>query len=86
MRRLVMLLPDFVIRLAVDTGGGRFHVEWDPQAPVTPLGQLVFFAQFPAVGPLFADWVRDCPLRYQSISPFNRNPGKRHGAGRRRDR
>src|ERR1051326_8831538 len=34
----------------VDTVGRRFHVEWDPDAPVTPLGQLVFFAQFLAAG------------------------------------
>lgn len=61
-----ILPPDLVARLAVDTGGGRFHVEWDAQAPVTPLGQLVFFAQFLAAGGLFGDWVRDCPLRYES--------------------
>ena len=61
-----LLPPELVQRLAVDTGGGRFHVEWDPQAPVTPLGQLVFFAQFLAAGGLFAGWVRECPLRYQS--------------------
>ena len=24
--------------LPVDTHGRRFHVEWDPHAPVTPLG------------------------------------------------
>jgi hypothetical protein len=29
--------------VAVDTFGGRVHVEWDPQAAVTPLGQLPFF-------------------------------------------
>ena len=29
--------------LPVDTYGGRIHVEWDPQAAVTPLGQLPFF-------------------------------------------
>lgn len=52
--------------LAVDTLGGRFHVEWDAQAPVTPLGQLVFFAQFLAAGGLYGDWVRTCPLRFTS--------------------
>jgi hypothetical protein len=52
--------------LAVDTLGRRFHVEWDPQAPVTPLGQLVFFAQFLAAGGLYGDWVRTCPLRFTS--------------------
>jgi hypothetical protein len=52
--------------MAVDTVGRRFHVEWDPQAPVTPLGQLVFFCQFLAAGGLYAKWVADCPLRYTS--------------------
>ncbi len=32
--------------LPVDAGGGRYHVQWDDSAPVTPPGQLVFFAQF----------------------------------------
>ena len=28
---------------ALDTFGGRIHVEWDPAAAVTPLGPLPFF-------------------------------------------
>jgi hypothetical protein len=52
--------------MAVDTVGRRFHVEWDPVAPVTPLGQLVFFCQFLAAGGLYSKWVADCPLRYTS--------------------
>ena len=52
--------------LIVDTPGRRFHVEWDPLAPVTPLGQLVFFSQFLATAGLFADYVRTCPLRFTS--------------------
>lgn len=52
--------------LAVDTHGRRFHVEWDPHAPVTPLGQLVFFSQFLATAGLFRDWVRACPLAFTS--------------------
>lgn len=50
----------------VDTVGRRFHVEWDPQAPVTPLGQLVFFWQFLSTSGLYAEWVARCPLRYVS--------------------
>src|SRR5687768_12654428 len=61
-----LLSAELVQRLAVETGGGRLHVEWDPQAPVTPMGQLVFFWQFLAAGGLFADWVRECPLKYES--------------------
>jgi hypothetical protein len=52
--------------MAVDTVGRRFQVEWDPAAPVTPLGQLVFFCQFLAAGGLYSKWVADCPLRYSS--------------------
>lgn len=52
--------------LAVDTHGRRFHVEWDPDAPVTPLGQLVFFSQFLATAGLFSDWVKHCPLQFSS--------------------
>ena len=52
--------------LTVETHGRRFHVEWDPQAPVTAMGQLVFFSQFLATGGLFSEWVRTCPLRFSS--------------------
>ena len=52
--------------LTVDTVGRRFHVEWDPLAPVTPLGQLVFFCQFLAASGLYAQWVSGCPLVYSS--------------------
>src|SRR6266446_10228537 len=53
-------------RRAVDVHGGRTHVEWDPHAPVTPLGQLVYFRQFLATGGVYAQWVADCPLCYVS--------------------
>jgi len=56
------LLPS----ISVDTINHRFHVEWDPDAPVTPLGQLVFFCQFLAAGGLYSEWVKECPLRYTS--------------------
>ncbi len=52
--------------LAVDTLGGRVHVEWDEQAPVTPLGQLVFFCQFLNVSELFSRYCADAPLSYSS--------------------
>jgi len=52
--------------IAVDTYGGRVHVEWDPQAAVTPMGQLPFFIDFLKTADLFAPWVRDCPLAYAS--------------------
>jgi hypothetical protein len=52
--------------LPVDTIGRRFHVEWDPSAPITPMGQLVFFSQFLATSGLYSKWVSSCPLRYTS--------------------
>lgn len=52
--------------LPVDTYGGRIHVEWNPQAAVTPLGQLPFFIEFLKTSELFAPWVQGCPLTYQS--------------------
>ncbi|MDF0675732.1 MAG: hypothetical protein P0120_15640 [Nitrospira sp.] len=52
--------------IALDTFGGRIHVEWDPAAAVTPLGQLPFFIEFLKVSGVFEAWVADCPLVYQS--------------------
>jgi hypothetical protein len=60
--------------VAVDTFGGRVHVEWDPQAAVTPLGQLPFFTEFLQVSGLFDPWVEDCPLHLRSPNaPSNRD-------------
>ncbi|MBF0447228.1 MAG: transposase, partial [Magnetococcales bacterium] len=52
--------------VAVDTFGGRLHVEWDPQAAVTPLGQLPFFIEFLKTADLFEPWVEESPLEYKS--------------------
>lgn len=52
--------------IALDTFGGRIHVEWDPTAAVTPLGQRPFFIEFLKVSGVFDRWVSDCPLEYQS--------------------
>jgi len=52
--------------LAVETFGGRVHVEWDPEAAVTPLGQLAFFVEYLKQGGLFDPFVADCPLSYSS--------------------
>jgi hypothetical protein len=60
--------------VAVDTFGGRVHVEWDPQAAVTPLGQLPFFTEFLQVSGLFDPWVESCPLVLTSPNaPSNRD-------------
>ena len=52
--------------IALDTFGGGIHVEWDPAAAVTPLGQLPFFIEFLNVSGLFEAWVAECPLAYLS--------------------
>lgn len=51
---------------AVQTLGGRIHVQWDDAGSATPHGQLVFFAEFLATAGLFERWVQGCPLRYVS--------------------
>lgn len=53
-------------RIAVDTFAGKVHVEWDPTAAVTPLGQLAFFIDFLKTGGVYEPWVADCPLHYTS--------------------
>lgn len=52
--------------LEVDTFEGKIHVEWEPGASVTPMGQLAFFIQFLKTGCRFEPWVEDCPLIYTS--------------------
>lgn len=52
--------------VSVDTFGGRIHVEWNPQAAVTPLGQLPFFIDYLHVSGLFDEWVSSCPLQWTS--------------------
>lgn len=53
-------------RLPIDTFNGLVHVEWDPQASVTSLGQLPFFIEFLKLSGLFDAWVEDCPLNFAS--------------------
>jgi hypothetical protein len=48
--------------VAVETYAGKVHIEWDPDAAVTPLGQLPFFIQFLKLGGRFDPWVEGCPL------------------------
>jgi len=52
--------------IIVDTYGGSVHIEWDPDATVTPLGQLPFFIQFLKLGNLWKPWVEECPLELKS--------------------
>ena len=59
-------LSDKNVTIPLDTYGGRVHVEWDPQAEVTPLGQLSFFVDFLKTADLFRPWVEECPLKFAS--------------------
>jgi hypothetical protein len=50
----------------LDTFAGPVRVEWDATSPLTPLGQLVYFAEFLKVSGRFDAAVGDCPLSYTS--------------------
>ena len=50
----------------VDTYAGRIHVAWDPDAAITPMGQMAFFIAFLKTSGLFDNLVAACPLRYSS--------------------
>jgi len=52
--------------IEVETFAGKIHVEWDPTAAVTPIGQLPFFIEFLKLGHRFNPWIEDCPLEYSS--------------------
>ena len=52
--------------IEVDTFAGKVHVEWDPTAAVTPIGQLPFFIEFLKLGHRFNPWIEDSPLYYTS--------------------
>jgi len=64
--REISLKKREIAGLIADTFDGKIHIEGDPQAQVTPLGQLPFFIQYLKVGHLFEPWVEDCPLSYAS--------------------
>lgn len=52
--------------VVVDTYAGPVHVEWDPDAAVTPLGHLAFFIEYLKVSGRFEALMADCPLVYAS--------------------
>ena len=52
--------------VAIDTYSGRVQVAWDPDAAVTPLGQMAFFIAFLKAPGLFDNLVAACPLHYTS--------------------
>ena len=52
--------------MKVQTMRGTTEVTWDNSQPFTPVGQLVFFAQYLECSNLFKMWVDDAPLYYSS--------------------
>jgi len=64
--RKCLVLPSEKMPVFADTYGGRVRLEWDRQAPVTPLGQLPFFIDFLKTAELYSAWIADCPLSYTS--------------------
>jgi hypothetical protein len=72
------LIPSAAVGpITLDTFAGKLHVEWDPAAAVTPLGQLPFFIEFLKVSGLFERFVAQCPLEYESPNA----PSKREVLG-----
>jgi hypothetical protein len=60
--------------VAIDSWAGQIKVEWDPNAPLTPLGQASFFIEFLKVAGVFDALVADCPLnRTSPNAPSNRD-------------
>ena len=43
---LLPVIVDPKSSIEIDTFDGKVHVEWDPDASVTPLGQLSFLSNF----------------------------------------
>jgi hypothetical protein len=65
-RRQSALQTQAAQAMAVDTPGGRIHVQWDHEARTTPNAQLAFFAEFLCATGVYETWVKSCPLAYTS--------------------
>ena len=52
--------------VTADTFAGRVHLEREPAAPVTTMGQLAIFIEYLKQGGLFEGWVAGCPLHLTS--------------------
>jgi hypothetical protein len=61
-----VVAPSLTRPVPVDTYAGRIDVNWDPDAAVTPLGQLPFFIEYLKQAGLFDGWVAGCPIQYTS--------------------
>jgi len=52
----------------VETFAGRFHVEWDPDAAVTPRGQFPFFIEFLKVSGFYDTFVETASSEVSQIA------------------
>ena len=52
--------------LGLHTASGQIKVRWDEYGQATAQGQMAFFIEFLTTSGLFDQWVKDCPLNYQS--------------------
>ncbi len=57
---------DSGVKLLLRSGSDRYEVEWDADAKVTPMGSLVFFAQYLQTGGLMDRLCEGTPLAYNS--------------------
>lgn len=53
-------------KLLLNGCGERYEVQWDSDAKVTPMGSLVFFAQYLQTGGLMERLLEGTPLKYKS--------------------
>src|SRR5258708_26456159 len=52
--------------VTAETFAGRVHLEWEPAASVTTMGQLAFFIEYLKQAGLFDGFVAGCPLHLTS--------------------
>lgn len=65
-RRQLLVQPQALDAMVVDTPGGRIHVQWDHGASATPDAQRTFFAEFLATTGVYESWGNSCPLSSRS--------------------
>ena len=65
-RRKVAVRQQVVESLGLQSAGGPIKVRWDAKSQATVHGQMAFFIEFLVATGLFDQWVKDCPLNYQS--------------------
>ena len=65
-QRALVARQRVVETLGLQTSSGQLEVRWDGKAQATALEQMPFFIEFLTVTGLFDQWVKDCPLNYNS--------------------